>query len=358
VAVSGVQIFVQLGKIPDFAFHFIVQARQVNPHYRTVLVTDQRAANLADGVEVVRVDQVVSAPEISQLANALRSSQYDLSWRKGYWLRVFLRFLVLRNYCASHQGAGPFVHFECDVASYATRPMLEEFLTGMLTPSAMPFIDDATACPGIVLATSAQAMATLADMVIQDVLSGAGRSDMESLAKARAVGLLEAMPTKAQDARTFMKVLPLTEDGQRSSPHAANIIFDAASVGQYLFGIDPRNNGGILIPGYREPRGGMDPGDWSHWGLAVCEDGITRVTFRDEGQLGVLANLHVHAKAVIPRPSGNCPNWTKWLDVANGVAPPSRRILISPFVRHLAPEAIRKSRRALRRLHNRAFGSG
>ena len=358
MAASGVQIFVQLGTIPDFAVHFIRQARQVNPHYRTVLVTDQCATRMPNGIEVVHVDQVVSKAEILQLTNALRSSQYDPKWRKGYWLRVFMRFLILRNYSASLQEMIRVIHFESDVASYATRPILEESFSSMRAPCAMPFIDESNACPGIVLAASPQAMSELAGVVIDDILSGSGRSDMESLAQAQGAGLLEAMPTKAENAWTAMMVQPLLGAGPHQTPERARVIFDAAAVGQYLFGADPRNNGGVLVPGYREPRGGMDPGDWSHWGLAVCEDGITRVTFTDEGQLSVLANLHVHAKTVIPKPSEDCPNWVRWLDVANGVTPPRRTIVMGPFARHLAPEAIRKSRRALRRLHNRAFGRG
>ena len=352
---SGVQIFVQLGGIPGFAVKFMAQASHMNPQYRTVLVTDQRATRMPDGVEVVHVDQVVSSTEILQLTDALKASQYDPKWRKGYWLRVFMRFLILRNYSASLQGPIPVVHFECDVASYVTRPMLEESLASMRSPCAMPFIDEATACPGIVLAVSPQAMSALADVVIEDILSGSGRSDMESLAQAQGAGLLEAMPTKAENAWTSMMVQTLLGAESARGAERAHVVFDAAAVGQYLFGIDPRNNGGVLVPGYREPRGGMDPGEWSSWSLATCADGITRVAFRDEGRLGVLANLHVHAKSAIPMPTEDGLEWGTWIDVANGVISPRRRIVVGPFAQHLAPEAIRKSRRMLRRMHNRAF---
>ena len=141
---------------------------------------------------------------------------------------------------------------------------------------------------------------------------------MNALAKAGEAGLLGPLPTQPEQSNTTMTIQLFDTFGQPGESQEADCIFDAAAVGQYLFGIDPRNNSGQLIPGYRETRGGLDPGQWTDWRLALSNDGFTRPTFVHNSRRFVLLNLHVHAKTIVPRPSLTDESWDDYLAIANG----------------------------------------
>lgn len=346
---AGQQIFVQLGRLPGFAPQYVRQAQSANPSLHTVLITDRRES--LPGVEVVNVADVVTTQEFERLAADLSSSPFDPRWRGGYWRRVFGRFLVLRNYSRLQSAPGPFVHLECDVSSTVTGPLLTDTLARLTAPTGLPFIDPETGCPGIVIARTAGDLAALSDHVIRGVTEGTGLSDMQSLATAAASGLTEALPTRTGAHTAVLSVRRVDGAGEVET---ADVVFDAAAVGQYLFGVDPRNNRGVLIPGYREVRGDLDPGLWTDWGLCTAEDGSTRVAFREDGRLGVLANLHVHAKIALP-PWAD-PRWATWLSVANHRTGARPTVIKRELARYEVQEAIRRTRRGLRRLQRRLLG--
>jgi hypothetical protein len=320
VAPTAIQILVQLGPIPDFVWHYAEQNHQLNPQFATVLIADAKAVSPRTGITVVPFDSLVSPAELQELTLALVASDIDPHWRKGYWLRIYGRFLALRNYC-NQSGLDPHtpvIHLESDMASFITEQLLTEILHESDALNRMAFIDTETACPGVIVSRNAAAMAALCAAVLTDVHAGRNRSDMQSLAMADS-HLLRPLATLPEQSMRTMQVRTADAEGVLGQEQPAALIFDAAAVGQYLFGIDPRNQQGILMPGYRETRGGLDPGYWQNWSLALCEDGVTRVTAKAGDQLLVLANLHIHAKIIIPRPEIGNEYWNTQLGIANGL---------------------------------------
>ncbi|HBJ73414.1 MAG TPA: hypothetical protein DDY88_06875 [Actinobacteria bacterium] len=320
MAPAAIQILVQLGPIPDFVWHYAVQNHQLNPQFATVLIADAKAARPREGISVVQFDTLVSTAELQELTLALESSNIDPHWRKGYWLRIYGRFLALRNYCnqSGLDPGTPVIHLESDMANFITEQLLDDSLREFNALNLMAFIDADTACPGVILSRTPAAMAMLCSTVLEDVQGGRNRSDMKSLALAGSQ-LLQPLATLPEQSKHTMQVRTADANGVLSAEQPASLIFDAAAVGQYLFGIDPRNQQGLLVPGYRETRGGLDPGLWQDWSLALCQDGITRVTARAQGRLLVLANLHIHAKIIIPRPEIGSDYWRTQLGIANGL---------------------------------------
>ena len=276
MAVSGVQVLVQLGPMPDYARHYAEQAAALMPGYRTVLIADQRSSKPLVGVERVSLASVVSSAELAELDRSLARAGFDLSYRRGYWRKVFLRFLAIRNYLVARPSAGPALHLESDVSSFLTPSMVAQFL-GQRTGAFVPMHDQGSACPSIVLGATSDDLAAAMDVVVRTIGTETEQSDMTILGQAVNEGVLGPFPTRARDSVQTIEVTRWQSDGTLGASSAARVIYDAAAVGQYLFGLDPRNNGGVLVPGYRELRGGVDPGTWTDWHLVDCPDGVTRV---------------------------------------------------------------------------------
>jgi len=176
---------------------------------------------------------------------------------------------------------------------------------------------------------------------------------MQSLAGAATIGLTEQLPTTTRMNSTNVDVTILDVSLKGISHESAQIVFDAAAVGQYLFGIDPRNNCGVITPGFRETRGGVDPGLWTDWTFCKTADGIVRIAFRDDLRLGVLVNLHVHAKIVLPKIVPDDPQWSRWLSVANQKSGAHSTVIKKEFFRYEIEELVRRLRRLARRFERR-----
>ena len=142
----GTQIFVQLGRTPDYVPHFVNQAAMMLPEYRTVLITDRRDRHSPESYETVDFKLVVSRSEVEALLPALTRAGYDPKFRRGYWLKVFLRFVAIRNYLGLTRYPGPALHLECDVASFLSAPLLENAMAANSAAALIPMIDDSTAC--------------------------------------------------------------------------------------------------------------------------------------------------------------------------------------------------------------------
>ena len=347
------QIFIQLGRLPKYGRYSLKHAKLVNSSLRTILISDRVLSPYIEGVECVPVSSVVSKREFDQLRVSLAASGFDPRWRNGYWFKIFGRFLILRNYTTKQPNHVAGMHLECDVASFVSEGIFQSTLDRMKAPTALPFIDSNTACPGIVIARSMKDLAALSDHVVQEVHNRSGLSDMQSLAGAATIGLTEQLPTTTQMDSTNVDVTMLDISLKSRVRESAQIVFDAAAVGQYLFGIDPRNNRGVITPGYRETRGGVDPGLWTDWTFCKTADGIIRIAFRDDLRLGVLANLHVHAKIVLPKIVPDDPQWSRWLSIANQRSGAHSTVIKKEYFQYEIEELVRRLRRLARRFERR-----
>lgn len=361
MSASGVQVLVQLGAVPTYSLHYAAQAARMMPGHRTVLITNHRVRHVPPGVQVVDLDSLVTKGEIEQLEESLVRGGFDLSYRRGYWRWVFLRFLSIRNYLSVSDVTGPAVHLECDVASFVSPSIIEGALRFSGDKALIPIHDEQSACPSIIVANSTSALAAAMDAVVERVGAAPDLTDMKILGHLVAEGLLDTLPTLPSASSQSLTVSRVLPDGTLGDQEDACVVYDAAAVGQYLFGIDPRNNGGVLVPGYRETRGGVDPGLWTDWHLVDCEDGVIRIAMREGDRLGVLAVVHVHAKTSIPQPLPGSAPWDEWLSVANHVRGPKatvKAVDVARFRAERATLALRIRLRALRAGHDSAPGPG
>lgn len=310
---SGSQVIVHLGALPDYTYRNLELAALHLPNFETILVVDSRLNRTPTNVTVMQLDDLVTRQQVNKIRIALKQQGIDPNWRKGYWTQVFLRFLVLKELARQLDPAIPMVQIESDVISFLTPELIERLNVWVGDLCGMPFIDAETAGPGLMFAKHPAAMAKVCQFVLDRLESGLEVSDMKSLARAVQEGLVSELPSLPRDSGLRINV----QVGQQAEK--ATVLFDAAAVGQFLFGIDPRNNNGILVPGYRERRGDIDPGLWRNWAILQCGDGIERISCEVEDNRVVFGNLHIHSKQVLPPVSSLDPVWLQTVRIANGL---------------------------------------
>jgi hypothetical protein len=336
---SGLQLFVQVGPLTTYMKDFIEQAAKLNSTFKTTLITDQKSAAI-NSVEIISLDSVTPHHVIIELTEKVRVAGFDPSFRNGYWVKIFTRFLAISRFLESTAPHGPVIHFECDVTSYVSKEVIEATLESFRSSSAdvfIPFIDPNTACPSIILSRNSSSVIDVCDFVLENLGRNVGESDMSLLAYAHECGLVSALPTLPNESTIVMPYREFdfaktAKEYAENTEQNAYIIFDAAAVGQFLFGIDPRISNGLLTPGYLEMRGELDISRWRNWRIVTCADGVERVAFNWEHQTFILAQLHVHAKIRVPMPRSGNPFWDECLSIANGIIAPKSKIYIRWFL--------------------------
>ncbi len=333
VTQAGVQFLVHSGGMTDYALHYARQAAQMLPGFTTVLIADRQVTSIPNGVTVASMSNLISKAQMRELRERVEAAGFPHSFRGGYWVRVFSRFLAIRSYIEKRAPAGPCLQIETDVASFLSHEVVAVTLDGKSDRALVPMHDDVSVCPSIILAPTGESLASAMTLVVDRLGEGFGQSDMALLGRAVIEGGLGVLPTTPLNGASDIGVRRIEGSSISTDVEPARLVFDAAAIGQYHFGIDPRNNQGVIIPGYRELRGGIDPGRWDDWHLAVGRDNVVRVAARCDGKLMVFAILHVHAKLCVPAPVPENAAWQEWLSVANHERGATARVLPLVYVR-------------------------
>lgn len=276
------------------------------------------------------------------LKTRLKANGVNVRWRRGYWLSILMRFEALRAFAASLPSGEPVVHIENDVATFLSDETLNPYLSACGEKVLIPFVDSEHACPGIMIAQSAATMAKVCEYVVESVADAVERSDMYALGSLHSVGMVDKLPTRANAIR---------QDGGLGSGVAGtptgNVVFDSVVVGQYLFGSDPRNSQGVMVPGYRYVLDGFDPADLRGWKIIESSDRVNRVAALDGEQLVEFASLHVHAKRVIPDLELDPNGWIEVLSWANAQSRPRLTFKLTSVVYLMLFERISPMKRKL-----------
>lgn len=314
--IQGTQVIVHLGRIPPYVSHYAAIAASALPEISTFLVADAKKVPQIRNVEVINARELLSVKVRDDIQAALSNLGIDPTWRGGYWTRIFMRFALVEAFMNRRGKNGVAIQLESDILSSLSDQLLHEILAHVGPECRMPFIDHDTAGPGLMLAASPAALARACGFAMRSLLDGDTYSDMRALANAQDAGLVRPLPSYGSQSDFAVPIR--TSAGTQS----ARLVFDAAAAGQFLFGIDPRNNRGIVRPGYLETRGGLDPGQWENWRIVAGTDQRSRLACDMGEGPAVFANLHVHAKISIREPTEDDKYWARVLSIANGLDSP------------------------------------
>lgn len=301
-------VFVHLGgELPAWSFATMAQATVFNncPIIMLAEAAALKNARLPVGVQGVAVEDI----GISDIHNAFRQvSVLDRNQRNGFWTHTTERFYVLEH-AMKRLGLASVLHLENDVLLYTGLDTLEPKLTALYPGVAATFDNDARCIPGFVFVPRVGVLSAFVHFVVA-VMENArtlppeqrpAPTDMMLMAiwrRSRPRAEMDSLPVVPHDYPAALRSIggDVAADPAVYSRHFAELgmVFDAAALGQYLGGVDPRNQAGpsrgfvnedcLFDPRLLKPR------------MVTGDDGLRRPVIETASGIWPVANLHMHSK--------------------------------------------------------------
>lgn len=269
-------VFVQLGnKIPKILtrnFHWVhSEFASVSIH----LITDQKGRN-----NVPKFVNTFTLPETSKVYD-LRKAAFSTQFRNGYWLHVSRRILALKDWHLANPGM-TLLHVESDMLLMPNFPF--EALSKSKT-LCWPKVSKTADMPGLLFSPSVEKTNQLFESLFRLLSAEPSLTDMTGLNRLVQLNLVSHsyLPTW----------LPSEANLDQSLRSSINGIFDAAAIGMWLCGQDPRNHWGIIRKCW--------PLDSSYLVRPEAlqykyDNGCLKVKSHSSGWVN-LFTLHIHSKA-------------------------------------------------------------
>ena len=315
-------VFIHLGPvIPLYTADAIWQAARFSagPIY---LLAERPALEEFSSVKMPKVTRIACEDlEIAPLHRQFRKTcRFNKSFRNGFWTHTTERFYFL-SALVDRLALKNVIHLENDVMLYAEADEVVSKLEGLYEGLAAPFDNDDRCVPSILFSRDPRALATLCQFIVEAVrdTSHSGMNDMTLLADARkrlGPHALDALPVlpPLYSGLLMNKLGMGTEHPSLFSRHASQLglVFDAAAIGQYLGGPDPRNFQPAKLPWYRfsKSRHQIGPPPGAGFINESCLFDVSSFTYTwrtdkrgrrvpymalDQQQTPI-ANLHIHCK--------------------------------------------------------------
>jgi hypothetical protein len=316
-------IFVHLGSAK--AEHLWANLKRFNdlfPQIPVVIILDN-ASHLPKirslGVEIFMFSRT------DYIGDQLGKLNYDPEFREGFWRFSIERFMAL-NAWHQRNPQESFVHFESDVILMPDFPWKN--FAGVRTLAWLRFnsVKDVAA---ILFSPNPDETRWLAELVCLEVAGDPDLTDMTALSLISHTNASRVMilPTLNSELISLNEVGAL----QQISQVVRNVdlfggIFDAAAIGMWLTGQDPRNHQGWIKRYIHLSDSYVNP---SIFRFVMGVNGCVSVTFN--GKIISLFNLHVHSKHL----SFFGRNWESRLraDIkSSGAQRRSRRLSLRVFV--------------------------
>lgn len=223
----------------------------------------------------------------------------------GYWLFAVERLFAI--HLLSNYINGPVIHLESDVYPIFSPELIETLYT-RVNKVAVPRYSSNRGLASILYIKSFMDYLEVLNhlLFILNLNAKTLLSDMDLLGVALNKKIIEELPTYPSDSWEV--------DFNGEFKH---IIFDAAALGQYLFGQDPFHTDSFRISGFKNPDFKIDLGDYT-WNLTKDSIKVTRINMEMSGKKFYPVNLHIHSKELLPPLDLNNKRWIRAIEEANG----------------------------------------
>ena len=295
-------VFIHIGKnLPVYSEDAIRQAKYFNPESTIYFVLNQEAYENAPyslenaGASVVLLESLPITPHHKKFW-AIKNLDFD--FRDGFWTYTSERFFYLDAFIGQ-LGLNHVFHLEYDNMLYKNLseilPVFEKYYPG----SGVTFGFDLYAIPGCMYIANPETARDIAKFFSRYAYKG--WHDMRMLSKYWCSNLnkMDHLPTIPP---SYSKLFSLTNINQHQtrfghlySNHFYDFkgIFDAAALGQYLGGQDPRN--GPNYQGYKNRESYINP-DYCNFEWFEDSLGKKIPVMLLGGEKIPIYNLHIHSK--------------------------------------------------------------
>ena len=288
-------VFVYLGeRLPSYALSSLELARR-HAGLKVCLIAERRALTFSERPNL-RLVPLEEFYDPSEFAATRGSVSYSHEFRDGFWLKTIERLFVLEQFWGSEPSDSLF-HAELDQLLFRADLLVQQ-LNQHLDPALfLPFHNERAAVASVLVCNSPSVLRSIINFS-QSV--GEFNNEMELLARWASLNpsWTIALPTLAdrwnRESRNFLNAF-----AKMSSP--LDGVVDAAQLGQWVAGIDPRNVGIEDRPRNKfvdPPDGGLLTAEqlrkirFSRFhngeGGLFCSDG--------DADVSRVFNLHIHSK--------------------------------------------------------------
>jgi hypothetical protein len=281
-------VWVHLGKakVPSYLKKSLKNFSELFVNQPLVLLVDSErnidSVNIKN-LSIKRIDFL--DPDWRLIKNSLN---HDLNFRNGFWFNSLCRFKAIHAYMEL-EGINNALHIESDVTFLPNFPLdVFKRLDGVI---AFPLQGHGQGIASILHIGSLTVLAEFLSFCHKEVLANPKSTDMTIL-----YNFFKHKPSKVLLLPTLPRHLDAKIDNQseqiKISEHQELFggVFDAISIGQYLFGVDPRNSRGVRKMYWEDQTHWVKPSQYrfEYRGnvlLAKKDDIVTKVF-----------SLHIHSK--------------------------------------------------------------
>lgn len=294
-------VYVHLGdELPSYLYTSVKQSRKFNPEMDIFLIGNQKALKKHRKqyeklkVELVACEKLVKSKDHRVF---LKKSRIDSSFRKGFWKYAIERFFYLDAFIQSAKLSHVF-HLESDNMLYIDLkdllPTLKQHYPGI----AATFDNDNRCIAGIIYFAGPHASKSLCHFMAKT--ASKNYNDMDALSHFKNqndASVIDHLPIVFEQYKEPL-VSPAGHKVKQKGKymnHCAEFrsIFDAAAIGQYLGGIDPRN--GEKGPGFINESCVFNPSKMQF--IWKMDEKGRRIPFAKYGEVEYrVNNLHIHSK--------------------------------------------------------------
>lgn len=298
-------VFVQLGpRLPDYLTIAISQARLFNPDSPIYLLGHQRALKTLPrsflSSSKTRLVSVESLEKDFFHNLFITTSKLDRTYREGFWTYTTERFFFLHDFIKKNNLTDVF-HLESDVMLYTNVDSLLSIARAHYPNMiAIPSDSDSRCIASIMYIANAEPLNALTKFIVDRLRSI--DNDMHFLAHFRhnffqihIDHLPVIMPQYAAEHPLISRYGDTTETPERYTNYFDDFqsIFDAAAIGQYLGGIDPRN--GESKPGFVNETTLFNVADFRYEWIRDEQNRLIPYLIYNNQKIKI-NNLHIHAK--------------------------------------------------------------
>ena len=236
-------VFVHFGS--KFPKHLILNLKRtcdLFPKFIVVLISDR-----TEGLEIHRENFRRSNFTMDDDYKFLeRNLSHPKDFRNNFWFTSLARIFALCDYVISNEK--PIVHIESDVLISNDLPMNRFAMCDR--PIAFTVVGRQSGVASVLWLESAQAAIHLRDYAMSSAQKDPMTTDMKILGRyqeefPQLVRVLASFPTEDANSHNFLP--PQIFEDFIYTNNLFEGFFDAADVGRYLFGDDPRNHRGVKL---------------------------------------------------------------------------------------------------------------
>jgi hypothetical protein len=302
-------VFVHIGgHLPDYLPIAVRQAHLFNPNSDLILVANQKAIQRAGKMLPSYLNLVTceSLPPTPLHTKFSEQSILDRQFRQGFWIHASERFFFLEE-CIEKFNLHHVFHLENDCMVYADFGKFLPILRSRYKGIVAPFEDDTYCVPCLVYFPDRKSIGHLttymAEFSTHPDRSMYEQTDMAALGSFRTVKGSKQLDSFPVVSKAYTTDFPLTciskPEGERDPTiyfnqiEAFDSVFDGSGYGQYLGGIDPRND--VSTPGHVSPYDVVDRSKMSYiWEIDSQGRKVPYVIYKETKYR--INNLHIHSK--------------------------------------------------------------